>query len=120
MLGKKLWEERGAPTQILIGASNWQYCVLSQLGMWLKFRFECGDDGNLYAFGVVDQDDPIRIKESVADYLRLLMQDKDWELDAADMVDDNRNTDLHSTWKFGVNLGRSGGASRDNVDHRGC
>ena len=113
-------EERDAPTQILLGARNWRYCVLSHLGMWLEFRFEFGDnDGNEYVFGVVDRDDPIRIKESAAYYLRLLMQVEDFELDAADAVDNDRDTGSHSTRKFGVNLGRGGGATRDDVDHRG-
>ena len=49
-------EERGAPTQVLLGACNWRYCVLSHLGMWLEFRFEFGNDGNPYVFGVVDKD----------------------------------------------------------------
>ena len=59
-------EEGGAPTQILLNARSWRYCVLSDLGMWLKFCFEFGNNGNSYMFGVVDKDGPIKIKESVA------------------------------------------------------
>ena len=42
--GKSCVEERDAPTQILLGARNWRYCVLSHYGMWLEFR----DDSNPY------------------------------------------------------------------------
>ena len=87
--------------------------------MWLEFRFEFGNDINTHVFGVVDKDDPIRIKESTAYYLRRLIQGEDRELDAADMVDDTRNTVSHSTRNFGMNLGRVGGASRDYIDQRG-
>ena len=88
--------------------------------MCREFRFKFGDnDGNQYVFGVVDRDDLIPIKESAAYYLCLLMQGEDWELDPADAVDNDRDTGSHSTRKFGVNLGRGGGATRDDVDHRG-
>ena len=88
--------------------------------MWLEFRFEFGNnDNSQYEFGVVGRDDPIQIKESAAYYLRHLMQGEDWELDAADAVDDDRDTGSHLTRKFGVNLGRGGGAIRDDVDHCG-
>ena len=68
-------------------------------------------------FGVVDKDNPIKIKESTAYYLCLLMQGEDWELDAVDVVDD-RNTGSHSTQKFGMNLGWVGGATHKGVVHR--
>ena len=47
------------------------------------------------------------------------MKGEDWELDAVDVVDD-WNTGSHSMWKFGVNLGRGGGATRREIDHCGC
>ena len=110
-------KQRDTPTQILLNARNWRYCVLSDLGMWLKFCFEFGNDGNNYMFVVVNKDDPIKIKEPATYYLCLLMQGEDWELNAVDVVDD-RNTGSHSIQKFGVNLGWGGGASRKGVDHR--
>ena len=70
-------EERDAPTQIFLGACNWRCCVVSHLGMWLEVCFEFGNNGNPYVFGVVDRDDPIRIKESTTHVLRLLMQGED-------------------------------------------
>ena len=69
-------------------------------------------------FGVLDKDDPVLIKESTAYYLRLLMRDEDWELDAVDVVD-GQNTRHHSAQKFGVNLWRGGGTTLKDVDHRG-
>ena len=57
-------KERDAPTQILLGARNWPYCVLSHLETWLKFCFEFGNNGNPYVFGVIDKDDPTQIKDS--------------------------------------------------------
>ena len=110
-------KQRDTPTQILLNARNWRYCVLSDLGMWLKFCFEFGNDGNNYMFVVVNKDDPIKIKEPATYYLCLLMQGEDWELNAVDVVDD-RNTGSHSIQKFGVNLGWGGGAIRKSIDHR--
>ena len=85
--------------------------------MWLKFCFEFGNDSNSYIIGVVDKDDPIKIKEPAAYYLYVLMQGEDLELGAVDVVND-RNTKSHSMQKFGVNLGWGGGATRKGVDHR--
>ena len=47
------------------------------------------------------------------------MKSENFTLDFADEIDDERKTGSHSTRKFGVNLGRGGGKSRDDVDHRG-
>ena len=102
---------------VCLNARNWRYCVLSDLGMWLKFYFKFGNDGNSYVFGVVYKNNPIQIKEFTAYYLCLLMQGKDWELDAVDVADD-RNTGSHSTQKFVVNLGWGGVGTRKGVGHR--
>ena len=45
------------------------------------------------------------------------MQGEDWELDAVDVIED-QNTGSHLAWKFDVNHGRGGDATRKDVDHR--
>jgi hypothetical protein len=117
---KNCMEERDAPTQVLLGARNWRYCVLSHLGMWLELHFELNpDDGNEFVFGAEGKSDPNSIKNSAAYHLRALMKSENFTVDFADEIDDERETGSHSTRKFGVNLGRGGGKSRDDVDHRG-
>ena len=119
LITKSCNEECDAPTQILLNARNWRCCVLSDLGMWIKFCFEFDNDGNSYMFSVIDNDDLIKIKEPATYYLCLLIQGEDWELDAVDVVDD-RNTGSQSTQKLGMNLGWDGGATRKGVGHRSC
>ena len=116
---KNCMEERDAPTQVLFGARNWRYCVLSHLAMWLELHFELNPDDNEFIFGAEGKSDPDSIKTSAAYHLRSLMRSGDFTLDAADELDDMRETGSHSTRKFGVNLGRGDGCSRDDVDHRG-
>ena len=44
-------EERDTPTQILLSARNWGYCVLSHLRMWLDLHFELNsEDKNEFVF----------------------------------------------------------------------
>ena len=113
-------EERDAPTQVLLGARNWRYCVLSHLGMWLELHFELNpDDGNEFVFDAEGKPEPDSIKNSVAYHLRQLMKSENFTVVFADKIDDERKTDSHSTSTFGANLGRRDGKGCDNVDHRG-
>ena len=47
------------------------------------------------------------------------MKSKDFTLYFADKTDNDRDTGIHSTRKFGVNLGRGGGKSRDDINQTG-
>ena len=114
-------EERDAPTQVLFGARNWRYCVLSHLGMWLKLHFELNpEDNNKFVFGAKGKSNPEEIKTSAAYHLWNIMKSGDFTLDAANLVNDDLDMGSHSTCKFGVNLGRGNGKSRNNVNYRGC
>ena len=86
-------EERDAPTQVLLGARNWRYCVLSHLGMWLELHFELNpDDGNKFVFGAEGKCKPEAIKNSAAYHLRQLMKSENFTFDFADEIDDKRET----------------------------
>ena len=109
-------EQRDPPTQILFGARDWRYCVISLLAVWLEFHFELNSEENSFYFGYQGETDPESIKGTAAYYLKKLC-DKlgiDVSLDECLAL-----LGTHSVRKFAVNKGRGGGLSRDEVDHRG-
>jgi hypothetical protein len=58
---KNVWEERVAPSQLLIGAMDSRFCVLLNLGLWMEFIAEQHPEPNNHFLFKVDLDDPLRI-----------------------------------------------------------
>ena len=113
---KNCREERDAPTQIIFGAADWKYCVLSLLGVWLESHFESSPDhGSDFVFDAVGACCPITIKEGVANHLRQLLSSEALK-ELADIVG---NIGTHSLRKFAVTMARMCGCSKDDVDVRG-
>ena len=40
---KNVMEERDAPTQLLVGAMDYRYCVLTSTALWLEVESRCKD-----------------------------------------------------------------------------
>jgi hypothetical protein len=112
---KNCKEERDAPTQIIFGAADWRYDVLSLLGVWLETLYESSELENEFIFDAIGAACPVTIKESVAYQLRALLKSEDIE-DIARSILGNLGT--HSLRKYGTNLARGSGCSKDEVDLR--
>ena len=68
--------ERDCPNQVLIGAMDTRYDVLSNLGVWLEFHIELNPGENDFVFAYSGLDDPMRIKERLAHQLKdILLSD---------------------------------------------
>ena len=114
---KNCREQRDAPTQIVFGAADWRYCVLSLLGVYLETNFEAhADNDSNFVFDLVNAHCPVAIKESVASHLRTLLEATEIEDLAAEVAG---NIGTHSLRKFAVTTARSSGCSKDDVDVRG-
>ena len=73
---KNVVDERDCPNQVLMGAMDTRYDVLSNLGVWLEYHFELNPGENDFVFGYSGLDDPIRIKERLARQLKdILLSD---------------------------------------------
>lgn len=108
---KNCFEERDAPTQLLIGAMDPRYCALSLIGVWLEYHFMVNPEENDFFFGVGGANDPNSIKRTMASILQRIMQDDDFVGDG--------NIGSHSLRKLAVTIARRMGCSRDEVDDRG-
>lgn len=109
---KNVHEDRDAPNQVLVGAMDRRYCVLIGLAMWLEHHFTHYPEENEYVFGIYGEDDPDLIKEHA--YSGLVSIFKDGEFNAVD--DGKKGT--HSMRKFGCDIARGNGCSKDDTDHR--
>ena len=114
---KNCLEERDPPTQVLFGARNWRYCVLSLISTWLEHHFEMNPEANEYFFGAKGATDSKSIKASAAYYLRKLCKNDNFILELMEEIAGKTGT--HSVRKFACNKSRGTGCSKDDTDHRG-
>ena len=110
---KNCYEERDAPIQILFGAEDWRYCVLSLLASWLELHFLLNPEPNENFFGAFGMTNPITIKNSAGYYLRKIIKDEDFIRAVIGELGS------HSNRKFGVTAARKSGCSKDDTDFRG-
>jgi hypothetical protein len=110
---KNCRDERDAPTQVLFGADDWRYCVISLLASWLELHFTINPEENNYIFGAWGLDDPIKIKRSATYHLKKIINDEEFIHALLEALGS------HSLRKMAVTLARGGGCSKDHVDHRG-
>lgn len=96
-------EERDAPPQILLGAMDPRYDVLSLLGLWLEYRFENHPQGVQFIFCIDGEDDPIRIKEIIRLQLSRALGHEDF------VIRDEGPLGTHSTRKLSVTIARGNG-----------
>lgn len=109
---KAVMEERDAPRQLLVGAQDWRYCVLSNMAQWLEYHFTLNPEPNEYVFGIAGMDDPISIKGSASYHLRQLLRGNDF-IHLVEGI-----TGSHSLRKLGVNIARGNGCNKDDTDTR--
>jgi hypothetical protein len=110
---KNVMEERDAPTQVLIGADNSKFCVLSGMGLWLEAHFTKNPEANPHYFGVNGLRNPETIKKKYSDFFKGIFDDDDFESAA------EGPTGTHSTRKFATSQARKSGMTKDDIDHRG-
>ena len=112
---KNCREERDAPTQIIFGAADWRYDVLSLLGAWLETVYTVAPDMESdFYFDMVGAKCPIRIKETVMDQLRETLASQDMAAAGTAIG----NTGTHSLRKYGTTFARASGCCKDDVDMR--
>ena len=114
---KNCREERDAPTQVIFGAGDWRYCVLSLLGVWLESNYESLElRVSEFVFDALGVECPVAIKDSVADHLRDLLRSGDVQAVAVMVVG---LLGTHSLRKYGTTIARGNGCSKDDTDLRG-
>ena len=113
---KNYHKERDAPDQILFGAMDWRYNVLSLLGVYLEHHAELCPGNNEFVFDIDLANDPDSIKDSAAYHLKRFLASHDVQDACATTLGD---TGTHSIRKFAVNQARGAGCSKDDTDCRG-
>ena len=103
---KNVNDERDAPLQLVLGANDPHYDVLSLMGLWLEYRFENNPEENEFIFCIDGEDDPLRIKDRLRDILTSITGRDDF------IVRDLGPTGSHSIRKFSVTFGRGNGCSK--------
>ena len=110
---KNIQDEREAPDQILLGASNPQYCALLGLAIWMEFSFQKNGKG-VFLFNYKGKQCPIQIKEAADSKLKMAIQHPDFGL--VELSVGMKGT--HSIRKFATTYGRRNGCSKDDIDLR--
>ncbi len=133
---KNVQEERDSPTQLLVGAMDHRYCVLTALALWLEHHFTLNENENDFLFAIfhatpekfeIDmegEDNPEKeralqeeacvdyIKGKAYDYLTSYFKDSEFV-----PVDDGKKG-VHSIRKLALDIIRGAGLSKDDGDHR--
>ncbi len=110
---KNVLEERDAPTQVLFGAEDWRYCLLSLLGSWLELHFLLNPKANESLFGAFGLTDPFDIKSRAGYHRRKIFKDEEFVKEFLGELG------FHSNLKHGVTTARKFGCSKDDVDFHG-
>lgn len=103
---KNVFEERDAPPQILFGAMNPHYDVLSLLGLWLEYRYKMHPEESEFMFCYDGEEDPIRIKDHLRAIMTHILKHDDF------VIRDLGSLGTHSTRKFSVTFSRGMGCSK--------
>ncbi len=103
---KNVVDERDCPHQVLIGAMDTRYDVLSNLGLWLEYHFELNPGENEFVFGYSGLDDPIRIKERLARQLKEILLSDSFMSVRAGLLG------THSVRKMAVTFARGTGCTK--------
>ena len=113
---KNCREERDAPTQIICGAADWRYDVLSLLGVWLKSIYtEEPEMESEFVFDMVGAQCPILIKEIVGDHLCKTLSSEDVTAMGAQALG---NVGIHSLRKYGTTFAQGSKFSKEDADLR--
>lgn len=110
---KNIHEERDAPEQILLGASDPKYCVFLGLSTWMEYALKKHGKGD-FLFNYKAKQCSIQIKESADSNLKRVLQHPDFH--AVEVSVGNKGT--HSIRKFATTYGRRNGCSKDDIDLR--
>jgi hypothetical protein len=111
---KNVMEERDAPDQILIGASDHRYCPLIGLGGWLEFHFAKHPMANEFVFGIHGLSNPNSIKQHASNQLNKIFNNDEFK--ASDFK--SKKIGTHSLRKFTTTVARSSGCNKDDTDYR--
>ena len=100
---KNVTDERDAPDQILFGAMDPKYDVLSALGLWSEYHCQTNPEPNEFIFGCCGLDDPVRIKEQMSRVLKHIL---------SEMNLNGRRLGTHSLRKLAVTFARGAACSK--------
>ena len=119
---KNVSEERDAPWQLVIGAMDTAFCVLTSLALWMELNFRRNPNALLspYVFSFSDDND-IPAGGQKAKECAQTMFNKIFKMDAFNGPD-GRSGDLlgsHSIRKFAATHTRRCGCNKDDKDIRG-
>ena len=90
---KNVTDERDAPDQVLFGAMDPKYDVLSALGLWSEYHCQTNLEPNEFIFGCCGLDDPVHIKEQMSHILEHIL---------SQMNLNGCRLGTHSHWKLAV------------------
>ena len=113
---KNLHEERDAPTQILIGAMDSNFCVLLGLASWLEFSIAKYGISEEWFWNYHNLDDPDSIKNRADTQLKKVLNSPAFT-GVESVYEGKKGT--HSTRKFATTFARRSGCSKEFVDIRG-
>ena len=118
---KNVMEERHAPTQLVLGSNDADFCVLINLGIYLEHMYptERDENGKLNCFAL--SGNPDSSKARAARILKEIFQSDGFQqrfgsLDTDEIID---LLGSHSLRKLAATFARKNGCSRDEVDLRG-
>ncbi len=133
---KNVMEERDCPTQLLVGAMDTRYCVITGVALWLEHHFKLDPQENDFLFSIggvcpdhfeIDmegEDNPEKEaalkEEACVDYIKSqAYQNLSSFFKDSDFVPvDDGLKGIHSIRKLATDITRGSGCSRDDVDHR--
>lgn len=133
---KNVTEERDVPTQLLVGAMDYRYCVLTSTALWLEHHFHLNPHENEYMFSVygvhpdqfqIDMEGEVNPEkeqalkeEACVDYIKTQAYEllKEYFADTDFVPVDDGLKGIHSIRKLALDIVRGAGCSKDDGDHR--
>lgn len=115
---KNVLEERAAPAQIIFGASNYNFCPLLTLALFLELFYpvEKNENGELNLFSAIGKT-ATQAKQRVGRHLKTkIFNDPEFKA-LLDVIDELVGS--HSIRKFASTHARRSGCSRDDLNVRG-
>ena len=100
---KNVTDEIDAPDQVLFGAMDPKYDVLSTLGLWSKYHCQTNPEPNEFIFGCYGLDDPVCIKEQMSHILKHIL---------SQMNLNGRRLGAHSLWELAVTFAHGAACSK--------
>jgi hypothetical protein len=120
---KNCFEERDAPDQIILGAMDFNFCLIVGLAVYLQYVYELTNAAQSEFLLYNTEEDPISVKKQVSDLLirKVLTRDK-WkkhqnaEGKGNNNIDGTNNCGTHLLRKLAATMARLAGRGQDEVE----